>query len=97
MDYFEYLNLRINKNSGDLYILYNELYDYLYNLCCRIYDSKNIFLVNELNVLHLIDILYSHCPREDRRMRIRINELRRKFVSLLSNEFDDDFPEESDK
>ena len=77
--------------------MYNKLYDYLYNLYCRIYDSKNIFLVNELNVLHLIDILYPHCPREDRRMRIRINELRRKFVNLLSNEFDDDFPEESDK
>lgn len=97
LDYFEYLNSRISKNPRDLYILYNELYDYLYNLYCRIYDSKNIFLVNELNVVQLIDILYSHCPREDRRMRIRINELRRKFVNLLSNEFDDGFPEESDK
>ncbi|WP_285946493.1 toll/interleukin-1 receptor domain-containing protein [Thomasclavelia cocleata] len=95
LDYFEHINSRMDKSSKDYYVFFRELYDYLFNLFNRIYNSKNVFLINELDILHLIDIIYLHSPREDRRLKIRINELRRRFVSLISDEFEENLSEDN--
>ena len=84
IEYFEYLNSKISKTSKDAYNLFDDLYDYLYNLHEYIKGTNHFYLIEEIDILELFDVLGRNFPKNDKRLRMRYTELRRRFINLQS-------------
>lgn len=89
IDYFEYLNSKIDRNFKDTYELFTDLYDYLYNLFEYIQGTNHIYIIEEIDILELFNVLGRNFPKNDKRIRMRYSELRRRFINLQSSRFEE--------